>query len=66
MAGLSGRGDVAKIRSAQSSPELVVDKVSLAPLEAPQVIIERESTVIFNEYGHADVFNSCSNCSSAP
>jgi hypothetical protein len=61
------------VRSAQAAPEMLVEKVSLPPLEAPQAISEREmtgSTVIFNEqvneYGHADVFHSCSNCSSAP
>lgn len=70
-------GQSAVVRSMQATPELIVEKVSLPPLEAPQAIIEREttgSTVIFNEqvneYGHADVFDSssssCSNCSSGP
>lgn len=73
-------GQSALVRSPATAPELIVEKLSLPQLEAPQAIIERETTVttvIFNErvneVGHADVFNSpspsnpsCPNCSTTP
>jgi hypothetical protein len=66
-------GQCATVRSPQAMPEVSVDKVPLPVPEAPQQMIEQQTTgptVIFNEQinniGHSTVFEQSSSPESPP